>query len=88
MINAPSGMYTHISLDGIHPVYNGLALDNLRPSHLADIMTEYRLIIDKVNFYHETLILNRTETCSNQKKKSIVGFDLKSKWQQFFLPSK
>jgi hypothetical protein len=27
MINASSGMYTHISLDGIHPINNGLLFD-------------------------------------------------------------
>ena len=86
MINAPSGMYTHISLDGINPINNGLLLDNLRSSHLADIITEYRLIINKVEIYHQNLIQNRTKTCLDQTRKSLVGFDLRSKWQQFFIP--
>jgi len=86
MINAPSGMYTHISLDGIHPINNGLTLDSLRSSHLADIMAEYRSIMDKVNIYHEHLIENRTSTCSNENNKNIIGFGLKSKWEKFFVP--
>ena len=44
------GMYTHISLDGIDPINDGLSLDNLRSAHLADIMTEYRSIINKVEY--------------------------------------
>ncbi len=86
MINAPSGMYTHISLDGINPINNGLPFDNLRSSHLADIITEYRSIIDRVTIYYQNLIENRTKTCLDQTRKSLVGFDLKSKWQQFFIP--
>ena len=49
MINAPSDMYTHISLDGIHPLNDGSTLDSLRSAHLADILTEYRSILDKVD---------------------------------------
>lgn len=84
MINAPEGMYTHISLDGIKPVNNGLSLDSLRSSHLADIITQYRLMINKVHLYHENIIKNRTKTCSNQEKQPFVGFDLFNKWKQFF----
>jgi len=86
MINAPGGMYTYISIDGINPINNGLSLDNIRSSHLADIITEYRLIIDKVDLYHENIIRNRTQTCLNENKKSVIGFDLKNKWKQFFVP--
>jgi hypothetical protein len=86
MINAPTGMYTHISIDGINPINNGLALNNIRSAHLADIITEYRSIIDKVDLYHENIIRNRTQTCLNQKKKSVIGFDLKNTWKQFFVP--
>lgn len=85
MINAPEGMYTHISIDGIKPIYTGLALDNIRSTHLADIITEYRLIINQINIYHENLIQNRSKTCSNQENKSYVGFGLLNKWKQFFL---
>jgi len=86
MINAPSGMYTHISIDGINAINNGLGLDSLRSSHLADIITEYRSIINQVDIYHQYIIQNRTQTCLDQRKKSVIGFDLKSKWQQFFVP--
>jgi hypothetical protein len=86
MINAPTGMYTHISLDGINPINDGLALDSRRSSHLADIMTEYRLMMNNVDIYHENIIKNRTKTCEVQEKKSIIGFDLKNTWKQFFAP--
>jgi len=86
MINAPLGMYTHISLDGIHPINNGLALDSIRSSHLADIMAEYRSMMDKVDLYYEEIIQNRTQTCLDQTKHSVIGFDLKNKWAQFFVP--
>jgi hypothetical protein len=61
-------------------------LINLRSSHLADIIAEYRLIIDKVQIYHENLIENRTKICSDQTRKPLVGFDLKNKSQQFYIP--
>jgi hypothetical protein len=86
MINAPEGMYTRISLDGINPINNGLSLDGLRSAHLTDIITGYRLIIDKVNIYHTNIIRNRTKTCSNENKKSVLGFSLRNKWEQFFVP--
>jgi hypothetical protein len=86
MLNAPEGMYTQISLDGINPINDGSSLDGLRSAHLADIIADYRSIISKVEFYHENIIKNRTPKCLEQTKKSAVGSDIKNKWQQFFLP--
>ncbi|CAF1069369.1 unnamed protein product [Adineta steineri] len=86
MINAPSGMYTYISLDGIHPLDNGLTINSFRSAYLADILAEYRLITDKVETYHENMIKSRTETCLQQSKKSVIGSDLKDKWARFFVP--
>ena len=87
MINAPSGMYTRISLDGIHPINNGLTLDNLRSAHLADIITAYRSIINYVDAFHERVIQRRTETCMiENEKQSINGKSSRNNWQQFFLP--
>ena len=86
MINAPSGMYTRISLDGVHPVNNALQLDSLRSAHLADIITTYRLYIDSVNIFHERLIKNRTDTCTIEKDNQIL--DQKSnenQWKKLFL---
>jgi hypothetical protein len=86
MINAPSGMYTHISLDGIHSINNGLQLDNLRSAYLADIITDYRSLMNYIENFHENVIKSRSRLCMNEKEKQII--DEKSsqnKWRQFFL---
>jgi hypothetical protein len=53
IINTPSRMYTHISIDWINPVNVGSALNSIRSSHLADIITQYRTSID---IYHGNII--------------------------------
>ena len=87
MINAPSGMYNHVSIDGIHPINNGLQLDGLRSAHLADIITADRSIIDFVQMFHENVIKSRTQTCMMETQpQSMVGKSSQHAWQPFFLP--
>jgi hypothetical protein len=87
MINAPSGMYTYISINGINPINNGLQLDGLRSAHLADIITAYRSFMDYVNIFHENVIKTRSRTCTMEtQKQSIVDKSDQNTWQQFFVP--
>ena len=86
MINAPSGMYTRISLDGLEPVNNGLSLSGLRSAYLAEIIASYRAIIDQVNRFHENVLKSRTETClmETEEETSRPKTLVRNKWQKYF----
>ena len=83
MINSPLGMYSQISVDGINPIENGLLFDNIRSSYLADLVTQYRFILDQSRFFYEKILQNRTNQCLN----SFRGSEMKSKWKKYFLSS-
>ena len=86
MINAPSGMYTRISLDGIDSVNNGLSLSGLRSAYLAEIIASYRAIIGQVNRFHENILKSRTEICllETEGETSRVEPLIRNKWQKYF----
>lgn len=82
MINEPTGMYTKISLDGIHPINNGLQLDSLRSAYLADIITAYRSLINYIDVFHENIIKRRSGLCKMENEQE--GKSSLDNWRQFF----
>jgi hypothetical protein len=86
MINAPSGMYTRISLDGVEPVNNGLSLSGLRSAYLAEIIASHRAIIDQVNRFHEHILKSRTERCRVETEEETSRAEplIRNKWQKYF----
>jgi hypothetical protein len=86
MINAPSGMYTHISLDGIHPVNDGLQLDNRRSVYLAELIAAYRSLMSYVENYHKNVLQSRSGLCMMEQEQTMGGKFSRNQWQQFLLP--
>lgn len=71
MINSPQGIYSQISLDGKSSIKNGLLLDNIRSAYLADLIAQYRFIINQIRFSAEKILQNRTKQCFHQMRNSF-----------------
>ncbi|UJR29495.1 hypothetical protein I4U23_010709 [Adineta vaga] len=84
MINAPLGMYSHISIDGENPIQNGLLLGSRQTAHLGEILAEYRLMMDKVTNYYEKIIRNNTKSCLQVTNSNQINFDSNNQWQKYF----
>ncbi|CAF1215727.1 unnamed protein product [Adineta ricciae] len=70
MINAPTGMYSHISINRKDPLQNGLQLNSRQTAYLADIVADYQSMMYKVDLYHEKIIQNHTKSCSQEVKSN------------------